>query len=219
MSLSFINFHMRDYQRDTQQLPLEGHGAYFLLLQHCWTHGRIPLDDAARAAICKVSLQRWRRQLAPLVNGYFDADGQNKRATIEVDKAEKMRLRQAMAGHKGGVELAKRKMIRKHSIIQPGATSLTEQEVRDFAAKALKNQDTGQAVAKPRSSHGQAMVEPSKREDITTTFSGAARAREPTEESEPVKEKSGSAVQQPASKPAIPVTSELLETVQKKRWV
>src|SRR5580765_7645916 len=111
MALSFIAFHKRDYQRDTQQLTLEGHGAYFLLLQHCWTHGRIPVDDVSRAAICKVTVQRWRKALAPLVAGYFDANGENKRATAEIAKAEKMRTRQAMAGHKGGMEVAKRKAM------------------------------------------------------------------------------------------------------------
>jgi len=121
---------MRDYQRDTQQLPLEGHGAYFLLLQHCWTHGRIPAEDASRAGICKVSVQRWRKQLAPLVAGYFDANGENKRATAEIARAEKIRLRQAMAGHKGGLEAAKRKAAKKETI---------------------------QATAKPRSSHGEAI--------------------------------------------------------------
>ena len=109
MTLSFIAFHMRDYQRDTQQLPLEGHGAYFLLLQHCWTHGRIPLDDASCAAICKVSVQRWRKQLLPLVAGYFDENGENKRATAEIAKVEKMRLQRAVAGHNGGAAAQLRK--------------------------------------------------------------------------------------------------------------
>ena len=101
MSLPFIAFHMADYQRDTMQLPLEGHGAYFLLLQHCWSHGNIPADDSARAAICKVTVTRWKKQLAPLVAGYFDTNGENKRASAEIAKAEKLRTRQAMAGHRG----------------------------------------------------------------------------------------------------------------------
>jgi uncharacterized protein YdaU (DUF1376 family) len=157
-SLSFIAFHMRDYQRDTQQLPLEGHGAYFLLLQHCWTHGRIPADDASRAAICKVTVQRWRRHLAPLVAGYFNADGENKRANVEIAKAEKLRLRQAMAGHNGGAAAQKRKAER--------------------VATAQPRPSGGQAMAKPRSSHGEAI----KREDITTNLSVAARARGETAE-------------------------------------
>jgi uncharacterized protein YdaU (DUF1376 family) len=159
MTLSFIGFHMGDYQRDTQQLPLEGHGAYFLLLQHCWTHGHIPLDDDARAAICKVPVQRWRKQLAPLVSGYFDANGENKRATAEIAKAEKLRLRQSVAGHKGGLEATKRKAARKENI----------------SAMAQPRSSGGQAMAEPRSSHGEATK---KERDITSTFVGAARASE-----------------------------------------
>jgi uncharacterized protein YdaU (DUF1376 family) len=166
MTLAFVAFHMRDYQKDTQQLPLEGHGAYFLLLQHCWTHGRIPLDDVARAAICKVPLARWRKQLAPLVAGYFDANGENKRATVEIARAEKLRLRQAMAGHKGGVEVAKRKA--------------------ELRATAKPRPSHGPPTAEPRSSRGEAMVEPS-REDIINTSFGAARARDPTPEEIPEK--------------------------------
>jgi uncharacterized protein YdaU (DUF1376 family) len=163
MSLPFIAFHMRDYQRDTQQLPLEGHGAYFLLLQHCWTHGHIPADDVARAAICKVTVQRWRKALAPLVAGYFDANGCNKRATAEIAKAEKIRTRQAMAGHKGGVEAGIRKAARREMIEAVAEPPLSH----------------GQAVAKPRSSHGEAI-----KRDITTNLSGAARAREAAEPAE-----------------------------------
>jgi uncharacterized protein YdaU (DUF1376 family) len=181
MNLSFINFHMQDYQRDTQQLPLEGHGAYFLLLQHCWSHGHIPPDNVARAAICKVSVQRWRRELAPLVAGYFDDNGQNKRATIEIVKAERARLRQAMAGHNGGVEAARRKALNKE-IVQATAT-----------ATAKPPLDHG-------SSHGAAMVKPLKKEDITSSFSGTARARE-----------------NPAK--SILPTDDLATVVQKKGWV
>ena len=154
MSLSFIAFHMRDYQRDTQQLPLEGHGAYFLLLQHCWTHGRIPIDDAARAAICKVTLQRWRKALAPLVAGYFDANGENKRANIEIAKAEKLRTRNAMAGHNGGAAKAKINAARKENI----------------QAMAQPPSSGGQAVAKPLSSHGVAI-----KKDKYIPSSGTAR--------------------------------------------
>lgn len=103
MALDFIAFHMRDYQRKTQHLNLEGHGAYFLLLQHCWTYGRIPLGDVERAAICGVTVQRWRKQLAPLVAGFFDENGENRRANEEIAKAEKVRLQRAVAGHNGGI--------------------------------------------------------------------------------------------------------------------
>jgi len=160
MSLPFIAFYMGDYQRDTLQLPLEGHGAYFLLLQYCWTNGRIPADDAARAAICKVTVSRWRRELAPLVAGYFDENGENKRANIEIAKVERMRLRKAMAGHNGGIEAQRRKAIAQATV-----------------------QAVAQATAKLPSSGRYSGSEAIKKEDITTTFSAAAREEPPVDNS------------------------------------
>jgi uncharacterized protein YdaU (DUF1376 family) len=215
MTLSFIAFHMRDYQRDTQQLPLEGHGAYFLLLQHCWTHGRIPLDDASRAAICKVSQQRWRKQLAPLVSSYFDLNGENKRATAEIDKAEKVRLRQAMAGHRGGTESARRKAAR-----QAMAEATVKPRSSHGQAAAKENPSHGEAVAQPWRSHGEAI-----KKDITTNLSGAARAREAEPPTIPAEnadrpasfaEKARQAVQQASGSLG---SGELVATMQAKGWV
>jgi len=197
MALPFIAFHMADYQRDTMQLPLEGHGAYFLLLQHCWTHGRIPTNDASRAAICKVPVQRWRKQLAPLVAGYFDENGENKRATAEIAKAEKLRIRQAMAGHNGGVEAAKRKAER--------------------IAMAKPPPSHGQAAVKPRHSHGEATLE---KKDITSTFSEAAREVPPVENPEnpqkPPPEPEETPVGSPAKGTNLAASPELLATLARK---
>ena len=208
MTLSFIGFHMGDYQRDTQQLPLEGHGAYFLLLQHCWTHGHIPLDDDARAAICKVPVQRWRKQLAPLVSGYFDVNGENKRATAEIAKAEKLRLRQSMAGHNGALEANKRKAARKENI----------------SAMAQPRSSGGPAVAEPRSSHGAAT-----KKEIDKPFTETARARDPTAENsfakstpEPADGPAGLAkeAREAVQKSAGSIGSgELIASLQAKRWV
>lgn len=214
MTLSFIAFYMADYQRDTMHLPLEGHGAYFLLLQHCWTHGSIPADDAGRAAICKVPLARWRKFLAPLVAGYFDESGRNKRATAEIEKAEKKRLRQAMAGHKGGSESAKRKAERQ--------------------AMAKPRLNHGTPMAQPRHSHGEAILE----KNIINTFTGAARARDPTPDKNPTistEPDAGVPPETPPSEPAKDLgeqarsavatstrsigSGELISTLQAKRWI
>jgi uncharacterized protein YdaU (DUF1376 family) len=161
MTLAFVAFHMRDYQRDTQHLSLEAHGAYFLLLQHCWTHGRIPLDETSRAAICKVTVARWRRQLAPLVAPFFDANGENKRASAEIAKVEKMRLQRAMAGHNGGLRAQQQKAI------------------RQAVAQA-----TAQATARRPLSESSSGREAIKKDIINTSF-GTARARDPTPEENP----------------------------------
>jgi len=153
MTLSFIAFHMADYQRDTMQLPLEGHGAYFLLLQYCWTNGRIPADDAARAAICKVPVNRWRKQLAPLVGSYFDENGENKRANIEIAKVEKMRLQRAMAGHNGGA--------RKSSNRLATATTTVKRELQQPSSGRVATLD----------------------KNISSSFSSAAREEPPVDNS------------------------------------
>jgi uncharacterized protein YdaU (DUF1376 family) len=210
-SLSYINFHMRDYQRDTQQLPLEGHGAYFLLLQHCWTHGNIPPDDVARAAICKVTVQRWRKQLAPLVAGYFDENGENKRATVEIAKAEKGRLQKAMAGHNGGVEAAARKELRKQAV----ATAAVE--------RSSSGRYSGGEAAEQRPSSGREAI----KKDITNTFSDAARAREAETPTNPAAEPAAAAAsglamaaRQAVAQQANSIGSgELLQTIAAKGWI
>ena len=191
---------MRDYQRDTQQLPLEGHGAYFLLLQHCWTHGRIPRDDVSLAAICKVSVQRWRRQLAPLVAGYFNAAGENKRATAEIEKVEKMRTQRAMAGHNGGAAAQRRKA-----------------ETRAAAQATVKRQ-----LQQP-SSGREAILD----KNISSTCSVAARASpaEPknpdnsTAVAAPTQQGSGLAMAAGGSSGAITASDGLAEVIAKKGWV
>lgn len=101
MSRAFVAFYMGDYQKKTQHLDTLQHGAYFLLLQHCWTHGAIPLEPAGRAAIARMTPLQWKK-IAPTLNVFFDEEGRNKRATEEVDKAERVSTIRAMAGQKGG---------------------------------------------------------------------------------------------------------------------
>lgn len=100
MSRAFIAFYMGDYDRDTQHLSTLEHGAYFLLLKHCWVHGSIPLSLSDRAQIAKIPTQKWYKIHAKL-DAFFDERGRQKRATIEIEKAERTSTRQAMAGHRG----------------------------------------------------------------------------------------------------------------------
>lgn len=83
MARAFIAYYVGDYQKKTQHLDTLQHGAYKLLLDHCWVHGSIPLDAASRANICKMTLPAWKK-IAPVINAFFDAEGRNKRATEEI---------------------------------------------------------------------------------------------------------------------------------------
>lgn len=112
MSRAFVAFYMGDYQKKTQHLDTLQHGAYSLLLQHCWTHGSIPLEPQARAAIARMTLPAWKK-IAPVINAFFDDQGRNKRATEEIEKAENVRLKRAIAGQKGGFNSGVSKSIAK----------------------------------------------------------------------------------------------------------
>lgn len=101
MSRAWIAFYMGDYQKKTQHLNTLQHGAYFLLLQHCWTNGSIPAEPASRAAIARMTLLAWKK-MAPAINPFFDDNGENKRASEEIEKAEIIRTKRAMSGQRGG---------------------------------------------------------------------------------------------------------------------
>jgi len=130
MSRAFVAFYMGDYQKKTQHLDTLQHGAYSLLLQHCWTHGSIPLEPSARAAIARMTLPAWKK-IAPVINAFFDAEGKNKRATKEIERAERISLKRAMAGQKGGFSsgvsksIAKGKQMRSNEVAN--ATDLLKQ--------------------------------------------------------------------------------------------
>ncbi len=103
MSRAWIAFYMGDYQRDTQHLTTEQHGAYFLLLQHCWQHGSVPAEPGSRAAIAKMTPAQWKR-VAPVINPFFEGDGTQKRASAEIAKAEAVYTKKQLAGRKGGLK-------------------------------------------------------------------------------------------------------------------
>ena len=113
MSRPFVAFYIGDYQKKTQHLDTLQHGAYFLLLQHCWTHGAIPQEAAGRAAIARLTLRSWQK-IAPVLDRFFDAEGRNKRATEEIERAERISLQRALAGARGGFQSGRAKAIASH---------------------------------------------------------------------------------------------------------
>jgi len=109
MSRAFIAFYSGDYQRKTQHVSTEQHGAYLLLLMHCWAHGSIPPQPEARAAIARMTLKGWHK-IAPTIDAFFDAEGRNKHASEEIAKAEHLSTKRALAGklrgHRSGTSKA-----------------------------------------------------------------------------------------------------------------
>jgi uncharacterized protein YdaU (DUF1376 family) len=161
MSRAWIAFYMGDYQKDTNRLTTLEHGAYFLLLQECWTHGNIPIDPQARAAVAKLPLREWLK-IAPKINPYFQDDGTNKRATKEIEKAETIRTKRALAGFRGGTQSGISKAIAR------GMQSKMESKREANAYQTIKQ--TGLQNDSP--------AEAIHNNNITTTNSVAARDEE-----------------------------------------
>jgi uncharacterized protein YdaU (DUF1376 family) len=133
MSRPFIAFYAGDYQRKTQHLDTLQHGAYFLLLQHCWAHGSIPLEPSSRAAIARMTLPAWKK-IAPAIDAFFDADGRNKRATEEIQKAEVISAKRSLAGRRGGIRSGVSKAI------ATGKQMLQHEESKSLALAVAKGQ-------------------------------------------------------------------------------
>lgn len=190
MSRQFIAFYPGDYMRDTMHLSTLEHGVYFLLLQHCWVHGSIPLAPFSRAKLAKISLRKWYKICAN-IDPFFDEQGRNKRATKEIEKAEKTSTRQTMAGHRGA---AKRWGTNGHGYTMANSHG---HGTSDGHGIALQNKN------------------------IINTTSVAARARgteppshPPAEPAEPV----AGTQTEAAAKPPIAISTELLGTIQNRGW-
>lgn len=160
MSRAFIAYYVGDYQKKTQHLDTLQHGAYKLLLDHCWVHGCIPLDAASRANIVKMTLPAWKK-IAPVINAFFDAEGRNKRATEEIEKAERVSTIRSMAGQRGGFKSGISKAMAKGE----------QQRSNEIAnARRLPKQIT-QQTPKQKVGLSVAIQNPS----ITSSFTGTAR--------------------------------------------
>lgn len=105
MSRAFMPMYWGDYLRDTGHLTTEQHGAYLLLLAHCWQHGRIPEKPSERAAVAKLTVQRWR-VISPPICLFFAPDGTHKRVAHEMAKADEISLKRQIIGQKGGMRSA-----------------------------------------------------------------------------------------------------------------
>jgi len=94
--------YIADYLADTADLSCEEHGAYLLLLMHCWRHGELPDDDARLSRICKVSAYKWKN-LSPIIREFFyEKDGalRHKRVDAERSKAAENREKKSAIAKK-----------------------------------------------------------------------------------------------------------------------
>lgn len=94
-----------DYLADTRHLTIEQHGAYLLLIAHYWQRGCLPTDPPTLKRILGLhgvdGENRWRSiclALAP----FFQEGWRHKRIDAELQKADEIKTKRALAGQKGG---------------------------------------------------------------------------------------------------------------------
>lgn len=101
----WMPLYVNDYLGDTTHLTTEQHGAYLLLLMSAWKRqGRLPNDDMQLAAICRLTLQSWRKHrsvILPFFSGSGD-DLIHKRVSEELGKASAMVEAARENGRRGG---------------------------------------------------------------------------------------------------------------------
>jgi uncharacterized protein YdaU (DUF1376 family) len=68
----YMRWYVGDYLQDTDHLSLDQHGAYSLLLMKMWQRdGFLPHDHDQLARLCRVSRDRWDKDLWPALVGFF----------------------------------------------------------------------------------------------------------------------------------------------------
>ena len=195
---NWMPLYIPDFLADTMHLSAAETGAYLCLIMDYWMHDGLPDDDRKLAQIARVPIRAWLAMRATIA-AFFHDGWQHKRIDAELMKMIGMTERRRAAGSKGGTV---------SSIVR---------------SRQANVQQTFKQNPSKRPSKNEANVQHSTQEDITSTFSGAARARDqepenPDNSTTAEPPQSGSAMD-PVSKPGIPVTSELAATIQKKRWV
>jgi uncharacterized protein YdaU (DUF1376 family) len=96
----WMPLYVGDYLADTQHLTTTQHGAYLLLLMHYWHHGKLPTDEAAIAGISRLNRDQWRSNCRAIA-GMFEPGWKHHRVEKEIEKANAISEKRAMAGRKG----------------------------------------------------------------------------------------------------------------------
>jgi uncharacterized protein YdaU (DUF1376 family) len=107
----WIPFYYFDYERDTECLSIVEHGAYLLLLKHCWkTEGPLPLDEMAIFRIAGAIAPQEQEIIRKILTTFFvkKSDGfYNKKALKIIDDRKQKRAKLTELGRKGGLANAK----------------------------------------------------------------------------------------------------------------
>lgn len=107
MSKAWMPLYIGDYKRDTSHLSTLEHGAYLLLIMYYWDRGPLPNNPSVLAKIAGVSRQQWVH-MSPNILAYFTLSIakqllHHKRVDKELEKANILQQKRALAGYKGGL--------------------------------------------------------------------------------------------------------------------
>lgn len=113
MSFAFMPFYTGDYQRDTRHLSMMEHGAYRLLLDHCWDQrGPLPLDERRIFGICNARSNEEMGAVRHVLAEFFVAmdDGwYNRRIMREIEKSHALSSKRREVGKLGAAALKSKK--------------------------------------------------------------------------------------------------------------
>jgi uncharacterized protein YdaU (DUF1376 family) len=161
-------FYPAHYLGDTQHLETVQHGAYVLLIMHYWIHDGLPDDDKQLAKITGLPLNSWR-QMRPVIQAFFHDGWHHKRIDNDIVSATRVIEGRKASGSKGGTKSAIKRW------------GLDTGQANAYRLRKQMLQQTGKQNVSKRVSKTVSKIQGPlqlKEEDITTTFSGAARARE-----------------------------------------
>ncbi len=169
MSRPWMPFYVGDYLRATGHLTTVQHGAYLLLIMHCWQHGRLPADEGGRAAAARLPLKQWQAIRAP-VEAYFQPDGSHKRVDEEIEKTDRKLMQRRLAGQRGGA---------KSAIARARDQAIGEAKLkRTLEQNLTKRSSENQASATANGQAGNELPCTNHISKIINTFSGTAREGE-----------------------------------------
>ena len=111
MSFAYQPFYTGDYYRDTRHLSMLQHGAYRLLLDHCWDQkGPLPLVAEKCYRICGAVSKDEQECVRGIVDEFFTkmADGHyNRRMQMEIERSCAISGARSLAGKKSAAARAK----------------------------------------------------------------------------------------------------------------
>lgn len=92
-SMHWMPLFVGDYLADTKLLSTEEHGAYLLLIMHCWEAGSFPDDDKIICRITGLSAYKWRKHRENILK-FFAKFFENNCEKFYHPKVERVRERQ-----------------------------------------------------------------------------------------------------------------------------